>query len=57
MSDTAVPRTATTATGSTNWIPWVAALLGFGFQIVWFSSQFGSVSARIEESERRVAAI
>jgi uncharacterized protein involved in exopolysaccharide biosynthesis len=32
-------------------------LLGFGFQIVWFSSQFGSLSARIEDSERRVQAI
>jgi hypothetical protein len=42
---------------STVWIPWVAALLGFGFQIIWFSSQFGSLSARIEDSERRVAAI
>jgi uncharacterized protein involved in exopolysaccharide biosynthesis len=42
---------------SAAWIPWVAALLGFGFQIIWFSSQFGSLSARIEESERRVAAI
>jgi hypothetical protein len=52
MSDTAGTRTA-----STTWIPWVAALLGFGFQIIWFSSQFGSLSARIEESERRVQAI
>jgi uncharacterized protein involved in exopolysaccharide biosynthesis len=52
MSDTTGPRTA-----STTWIPWVAALLGFGFQIVWFSSQFGSLSARIEDSERRVQAI
>ena len=42
---------------STAWIPWVAALLGFGFQVIWFSSQFGSVSARIEESERRVQSI
>ena len=42
---------------STAWIPWVAALLGFGFQVIWFSSQFGSVSARIEESERRVKSI
>jgi uncharacterized protein involved in exopolysaccharide biosynthesis len=32
-------------------------LLGFGFQIIWFSSQFGSLGARIEESERRVSAI
>lgn len=39
------------------WIPWVAALLGFGFQIIWFSSQFGSLSARIEDAERRVALI
>jgi uncharacterized protein involved in exopolysaccharide biosynthesis len=52
MSDTTGTRTA-----STTWIPWVAALLGFGFQIVWFSSQFGSLSARIEDSERRVQAI
>lgn len=52
MSDTAGTRAA-----STTWIPWVAALLGFGFQIIWFSSQFGSLSARIEESERRVQAI
>lgn len=52
MSDTIVSRPA-----STGWIPWVAALLGFGFQIIWFSSQFGSLSARIEESERRVQAI
>jgi hypothetical protein len=52
MSDTAGTRTT-----STTWIPWVAALLGFGFQIIWFSSQFGSLSARIEESERRVQAI
>jgi hypothetical protein len=57
MSDTVGTRTASTVPTSTNWIPWVAAMLGFGFQIVWFSSQFGSVSARIEESERRVAAI
>src|SRR6516165_12744162 len=42
---------------SGSWIAWVAALLGFGFQVVWFSSQFGSLSARIEESERRVQAI
>jgi len=42
---------------STVWIPWVAALLGFGFQIIWFSSQFGSLSARIEDAERRVALI
>ena len=52
MSDTTGTRTA-----STTWIPWVAALLGFGFQIIWFSSQFGSLSARIEDSERRVQAI
>ena len=39
------------------WIPWVAALLSFGFQIIWFSSQFGSLSARIEDAERRVALI
>jgi hypothetical protein len=52
MSDTTGNRTASTA-----WIPWVAALLGFGFQIIWFSSQFGSLSARIEDSERRVQAI
>jgi hypothetical protein len=56
MSDSSGTRTPT-APASTNWIPWVAALLGFGFQIIWFSSQFGSLSARIEESERRVAAI
>jgi vacuolar-type H+-ATPase subunit I/STV1 len=42
---------------SSVWIPWVAALLGFGFQIIWFSSQFGSLSARIEDAERRVALI
>lgn len=42
---------------SAAWIPWVAALLGFGFQIIWFSSQFGSLSARIEDAERRVALI
>jgi len=42
---------------SNTWIPWVAALLGFGFQIIWFSSQFGSLSARINESERRVQSI
>jgi len=42
---------------SSGWIPWVAALLGFGFQIIWFSSQFGSLSARIEDAERRVALI
>ena len=52
MSDTAGSQKA-----STTWIPWVAALLGFGFQIIWFSSQFGSLSARIEDSERRVQAI
>ena len=52
MSDTTGTRAASTA-----WIPWVAALLGFGFQIIWFSSQFGSLSARIEDSERRVQAI
>lgn len=39
------------------WIPWVAALLGFGFQVIWFSSQFGSLVARIEEVERRIAFI
>ena len=49
--------TNATSGSSTTWIPWVAALLGFGFQIIWFSSQFGSLSARIEESERRVQAI
>jgi hypothetical protein len=53
MSETAT----TMRPASSAWIPWVAALLGFGFQIIWFSSQFGSLSARIEESERRVAAI
>jgi len=42
---------------SSIWIPWVAALLGFGFQVIWFSSQFGSLSARIEDTERRVALI
>jgi chromosome segregation ATPase len=42
---------------SGSWIPWVAALLGFGFQVIWFSSQFGSLSARIEDSERRIALI
>ncbi len=58
MSDTAPPTRPGSGSGpSTSWIPWVAALLGFGFQIIWFSSQFGSLSARIEESERRVAAI
>ena len=46
---------ARTVTG--GWIPWVAALLGFGFQVIWFSSQFGSLSARIEDAERRVALI
>lgn len=56
MSDTAATRTAPSA-ASTIWIPWVAALLGFSFQIIWFSSQFGSLSAKIEESERRVQAI
>lgn len=55
MSDTNTAMRS--ASGSASWIPWVAALLGFGFQIIWFSSQFGSLSARIEESERRVAAI
>lgn len=54
MSDTVQ---TTRSTSSSAWIPWVAALLGFGFQVIWFSSQFGSLSARIEESERRVAAI
>ena len=39
------------------WVTWVAALLGFGFQVIWFSSQFGSLSARIEDAERRVALI
>jgi hypothetical protein len=53
MSETAT----TMRPAPTAWITWVAALLGFGFQIIWFSSQFGSLSARIEESERRVAAI
>ena len=58
MVETAMSETATTMRPtSAGWIPWVAALLGFGFQIIWFSSQFGSLSARIEESERRVAAI
>ncbi|HET7880610.1 MAG TPA: hypothetical protein VFL55_06965 [Acetobacteraceae bacterium] len=42
---------------SNAWIPWVAALLGFGFQIVWFSSQFGALSARIEDADRRVQSI
>ena len=44
-------------THSSVWVPWVAALLGFGFQVIWFSSQFGSLSARIEDAERRVALI
>jgi hypothetical protein len=44
-------------TASSVWVPWVAALLGFGFQVIWFSSQFGSLSARIEDTERRVALI
>jgi chromosome segregation ATPase len=58
MEIPAMSETGTTARpSSTTWIPWVAALLGFSFQIIWFSSQFGSLSARIEESERRVAAI
>lgn len=57
MSDTAATRTAPSAAASTIWIPWVAALLGFSFQVIWFSSQFGSLGAKIEESERRVQAI
>jgi hypothetical protein len=56
MSDTG-SATRPAPASSTSWIPWVAALLGFGFQVIWFSSQFGSLSARIEDSERRVAAI
>jgi hypothetical protein len=56
MSDSAAPERPGSAP-SASWIPWVAALIGFGFQIIWFSSQFGSLSARIEDSERRVAAI
>jgi hypothetical protein len=31
-----------------------ATLASFGFQVIWFSSQFGSLSARIEDAERRV---
>jgi uncharacterized protein involved in exopolysaccharide biosynthesis len=42
---------------SAAWIPWVAALLGFAFQVIWFSSQFGAITAKVEDAERRVAFI
>lgn len=53
MSDT---QTAPRPRGAT-WIPWVAALLGFGVQIIWFSSLFGAISARVEDAERRISSI
>jgi hypothetical protein len=52
MSETSAPRPR----GAT-WIPWVGALLGFVFQGSWFSSQFGAVTAKVEEAERRVTTL
>ena len=52
MSGSEAPRPSANA-----WVPWIAALVGFGFQVIWFSTQFGSLSARIEDAERRVALI
>lgn len=39
------------------WVPLGVALLGFAAQVLWFSAQFGGVTAKIDELERRVTLI